>query len=215
MSVTEEAIEAGAKAAYEAVFREPNRVPWEKTHNDTKIRFRREAQAIIDAARARSTKRTVCSVCGQPTNLACSDCRIDFQTTIYVCPSCIDRHEEKCSASVRARAKKAEAERDAANERIGEWVNRCEFREAERDDARASADALVGVLRLARPCVEDAWHRRISARENHTPKYGRRLVDEARDALDKIDLALAEHDARAKAGEPAGASAGENDGGAR
>ena len=49
MNVTAEAIEAGAKAAYEAVFREPNRVPWEKIHNDTKIRFRREAQTVIDA----------------------------------------------------------------------------------------------------------------------------------------------------------------------
>ena len=37
-------------------------------------------------------------------------------------------------------------ERDAANERIGEWVKRCEFREAERDVARAQANALAGAL---------------------------------------------------------------------
>lgn len=47
--------------------------------------------------------KKVCTICGTATLYACSDCRIDFQTTIYVCPStaCRDRHEEKCSARLR------------------------------------------------------------------------------------------------------------------
>ena len=39
-----------------------------------------------------------CHVCGDPTQMACSDCRIDLQTTVFVCSkkSCRDEHETKC-----------------------------------------------------------------------------------------------------------------------
>lgn len=49
--------------------------------------------------------KKVCTICGDQTLLACSDCRIDFQTTVYVCrkPCCRDAHEEKCSAELRKR----------------------------------------------------------------------------------------------------------------
>jgi hypothetical protein len=74
--------------------------------------------------------------------MACSDCRIDFQTTIYVCPSCRDRHEEKCSASVRARAEKAEAER-LSMELTTVPLATAKRLEAERDaDLNALFDAL-------------------------------------------------------------------------
>jgi hypothetical protein len=45
-----------------------------------------------------------CSVCGTPTGLACSDCRIDLQTTVYVCQSadCRDEHEKKCPHALEA-----------------------------------------------------------------------------------------------------------------
>lgn len=48
-------------------------------------------------------KITKCTVCGSPTDIACSDCRIDFQTTIYVCNTskCQDEHELKCSSCLR------------------------------------------------------------------------------------------------------------------
>ena len=40
----------------------------------------------------------VCSVCGNPTNLVCSDCVIDLHTEVFVCStrSCRDQHEMKC-----------------------------------------------------------------------------------------------------------------------
>ncbi len=49
-----------------------------------------------------------CHVCGQATDLACSDCRIDFGVTIHVCskPACRAYHEEKCSARLRERLKR-------------------------------------------------------------------------------------------------------------
>jgi len=39
-----------------------------------------------------------CTVCGDETTLACSDCQIDLRTTVYVCAKtvCQRRHEEKC-----------------------------------------------------------------------------------------------------------------------
>jgi len=45
----------------------------------------------------------LCTICGDQTLLACSDCRIDFQTTVYVCKKsdCRDEHERKCSACLR------------------------------------------------------------------------------------------------------------------
>jgi hypothetical protein len=48
--------------------------------------------------------KKTCSVCGQQTLLACSDCRIDFQTTIYVCKQaeCRERHKAKCPYELRA-----------------------------------------------------------------------------------------------------------------
>jgi hypothetical protein len=50
--------------------------------------------------------KKVCHVCGETTLLACSDCRIDFGVTVYVCkrPACRDEHEAKCSARLRERA---------------------------------------------------------------------------------------------------------------
>lgn len=50
-------------------------------------------------------RKKLCHVCKQPTLLACSDCRIDFATTIYVCGNseCRDRHERKCYARVMER----------------------------------------------------------------------------------------------------------------
>lgn len=40
----------------------------------------------------------VCSVCGDPTDMGCSDCRINYRTTVYVCGKreCRAHHESKC-----------------------------------------------------------------------------------------------------------------------
>jgi predicted RNA-binding Zn-ribbon protein involved in translation (DUF1610 family) len=40
-----------------------------------------------------------CVICGKVTYWACSDCRIDTQTTVYVCnkTECRDEHEKVCT----------------------------------------------------------------------------------------------------------------------
>lgn len=42
--------------------------------------------------------KKVCHVCGVQTLYACSDCRINFNATVYVCTksTCRDAHERKC-----------------------------------------------------------------------------------------------------------------------
>jgi predicted RNA-binding Zn-ribbon protein involved in translation (DUF1610 family) len=39
-----------------------------------------------------------CVICGELTMWACSDCRIDTQTDVWVCNNtgCRDKHEEMC-----------------------------------------------------------------------------------------------------------------------
>lgn len=45
-----------------------------------------------------------CHVCGQQTLLACSECRINFDATVYVCKKskCRDEHEMKCYSCSRS-----------------------------------------------------------------------------------------------------------------
>lgn len=44
----------------------------------------------------------VCSVCHKPATLVCSDCRIDFGVSVYVCSNqCMQEHELKCSKDLR------------------------------------------------------------------------------------------------------------------
>jgi hypothetical protein len=62
-----------------------------------------QALGSIDALEQQLESERTCSVCSTATEYACSDCRIDFRTTIYVCarPQCRDEHESKCSAKLR------------------------------------------------------------------------------------------------------------------
>lgn len=50
-----------------------------------------EMQKAIEA-------KKVCHVCGDKTDLACSNCAINFLATVHVCSksSCRDEHERKC-----------------------------------------------------------------------------------------------------------------------
>lgn len=53
----------------------------------------------------------MCHVCGANTLWACSDCRIDFGVTIYVCNTkgCHNAHEEKCPARLREKLTAAQS----------------------------------------------------------------------------------------------------------
>ena len=64
---------------------------------------------------------TGCSVCKAATDMACADCRINLQTTVYVCPrsECRDRHESNCTQRLKEKAD-AEMERVKACEHIAE-----------------------------------------------------------------------------------------------
>ena len=76
---------------------------------ETKYDNQRPCCSVCDAKRK-------CVVCGQPTQWGCSDCRMDFKVTIYVCPntSCRNEHEKKCPQAMNERVSRAEAERDEA-----------------------------------------------------------------------------------------------------
>lgn len=62
-----------------------------------------------------------CHGCGNQTLYACSDCRIDFGVTVYVCNAakCRNAHEEKCSARLRAELDALRGE----NERLKRSIN--------------------------------------------------------------------------------------------
>lgn len=67
---------------------------------------------------------SLCTVCGDATGLTCSDCRIDFQTTIYVChkPECRDEHDLKCLSATRAGS---DAVAKSDNERASDMLMSC------------------------------------------------------------------------------------------
>ena len=78
--------------------------PWElsewKKWGDAfdKVSRASETSGASKAAEAMREAAKVCSICSAKTNLACSNCRMDLNTTVYVChaPKCRDAHEENC-----------------------------------------------------------------------------------------------------------------------
>lgn len=52
--------------------------------------------------------KRVCTICGSSTDMACSDCRIDLATKVFVCANsgCRDEHEKKCPSKVQSRLDK-------------------------------------------------------------------------------------------------------------
>lgn len=83
---------------------------WKDAANAKAAEYKREIERL-ERELAESTSRKVCHVCGDSTELCCSDCKIDFGASVYVChkPECRDKHEEKCSARVRDRLAKLTA----------------------------------------------------------------------------------------------------------
>lgn len=64
-----------------------------------------------------------CSICNDATLYACSDCRIDLATTVYVCSksSCRDLHELKCPHRLKAENESLKAELTAMTEDRNLW----------------------------------------------------------------------------------------------
>lgn len=56
--------------------------------------------------------KKLCYVCGTATLFACSDCRIEFKVSVYVCgkSECRSRHESKCHGNFAAQIEEAERE---------------------------------------------------------------------------------------------------------
>ncbi len=71
-----------------------------------------EERDALRAQLAAATEQHKCSVCGKPTDMACSDCRIDLQTTVFVCAEtpCLDEHEKTCPSCLRAELAKVTGE---------------------------------------------------------------------------------------------------------
>jgi hypothetical protein len=77
--------------------------------------------------------RKKCHVCGQQTLYACSDCRIDFGVTVYVCnkKECRDAHEQKCPAALLRTIAGLRTDNEAKYARIAELeLQRAEVLEA-------------------------------------------------------------------------------------
>lgn len=70
-----------------------------------------------------------CHICGNVTDMACSDCRIDLGAIIYVCKTaaCLMAHEQKCAYSRRAEVqqlgKQVKMLRDALGMMYDKWEN--------------------------------------------------------------------------------------------
>jgi hypothetical protein len=67
-----------------------------------------EAQYLIDSQKeverlSLFVHGRKCHVCGEPTEIACADCRIDLGTSVFVCgkQECREKHEQKCPARLR------------------------------------------------------------------------------------------------------------------
>ena len=90
---------------------------------------------MTDIEKARTGK---CTICGKPTELACSDCQIDLRTTVYVCSTyeCRKEHEQKCSHELLARK--------ADNSRVALEI--CLEQQKRADDAERELKALDAVL---------------------------------------------------------------------
>lgn len=94
--------------------------------------------------------RKLCHVCENQTLYACSDCRIDFGVTIYVCPKCQGQHEQKCSARLR--------------EQMG-------YRQAETVESIKSLCNQIASLKIGRRLLRDALEE-IKTTLNHRGSYG-------------------------------------------
>lgn len=86
-----------------------------------------------------------CSVCAEPTETACSDCRIDFGVTIYVCAKDRAEHEKKCSARLRVRIDHALVDMTARLKRLNQL--RITFRDQELAAGCARAMAELTAVR--------------------------------------------------------------------
>lgn len=84
---------------------------------------RADIPALADSLRAERARmqEKVCSICSDATDMACADCRIDLNTTVYVCfkSECRDRHEQNCPKRLKESADQ-EMERVRACEHIAE-----------------------------------------------------------------------------------------------
>jgi hypothetical protein len=69
---------------------------WSDLSEEQAVRVRDATKIAIAAAK--SSNYQVCHVCGESTQIACSDCQINFSATVYVCSkaSCRDAHDIKC-----------------------------------------------------------------------------------------------------------------------
>lgn len=80
-------------------------------------------QAICEALTSGRDGWRICSVCGDSTDTVCSDCRINYRTTVYVCGKreCRAHHESKCygDGDLRADLARMKAALEKCREALG------------------------------------------------------------------------------------------------
>ena len=92
---------------------------------------------------ARLTEERVCTICGTTTDIACSDCRIDLRTTVFVCTlrACQLAHETKCPGTLRQQLAAVEQERDEAMAGARKALEVIEVLEQQVNDLKAERES--------------------------------------------------------------------------
>lgn len=87
--------------------------------------------------------KQLCHVCGDQTQFACSDCRIDLGSSVYICSKkeCRDAHESKCSYVLSERIAQSEA-------------SLREMREALEEIAESPAGSSTNMRQIAKAVLE-------------------------------------------------------------
>lgn len=152
-----------------------------------------DQQYEVRAASTPAEAQPRCFYCQEPTDLACSDCRITLGAVVSVCAktSCRDEHERNCPKSLAGKAD-AEMERVKACEHIAEGDEGWEALRNLCPSTMAVAtlrDQFVARAGVSREAVWDEAIRIVKVHEYHNNKCMKDIVSQleraARDAQTK------------------------------
>jgi hypothetical protein len=115
--------------------------------------------------------KRLCHVCGNTTQMACSDCRIDLGVTIYVCAktACRDTHETKCAHSLKQQLTECLRERDRQYEfNAGQIVKQAKLETQLTDALKREQELRKALEQIVRMCCvycddseQGKWIRKI------------------------------------------------------
>lgn len=126
-----------------------------------------------------------CSICREATLFACSDCRIDFGVSVYVCSAqtCRDAHEQKCSLQLRQRLTEAEQARIALTKDLAECYRQSGADPDGNEDWRLAREAVEEVTQLRKNFDETETAMRHAEDDNTTLRAALRQLQQKIEAL--------------------------------